>query len=47
MFAGEIVNLLGCARNPFFTQIMSNLSAYVCEVIEKIAANVKGNNKVP
>jgi hypothetical protein len=27
-------------------QIMSNLSAYVCEIIEKIAANLKGNNKI-
>ena len=27
--------------------VMSNLSSYVCEVIEKIAANLKGNNKVP
>ena len=26
---------------------MSNLSSYVCEVIEKIAANLKGSNKVP
>lgn len=25
---------------------MSNLSAYVCEIIEKIAANLKGNNKI-
>jgi hypothetical protein len=25
---------------------MSNLSAYACEVIEKVAANLKGNNKV-
>jgi hypothetical protein len=25
---------------------MSNLSAYACEVIEKIAANLKSNNKI-
>lgn len=26
---------------------MSNISAYVCEVIEKVAANLKSNNKIP
>lgn len=26
--------------------IMSNLSAYVCEIIEKAATNLKGNNKI-
>jgi len=25
---------------------MSNLSSYVCEVIEKVAANLKGNNRI-
>lgn len=25
---------------------MSNLSAYVCEIIEKAATNLKGNNKI-
>ncbi|MEI2703357.1 MAG: hypothetical protein V9E83_13280 [Baekduia sp.] len=26
---------------------MSNISAYACEVIEKVAANLKSNNKIP
>lgn len=26
---------------------MSNLSAYACEVIEKVTANLKSNNKIP
>lgn len=26
---------------------MSNLSAYVCEIVEKIAANLKSNNRIP
>jgi hypothetical protein len=25
---------------------MSNISAYICEIIEKIATNLKGNNKI-
>ena len=28
-------------------QIISNLSSYICETIEKIAANLKGNSKIP
>mgnify|MGYP003405932684 CR=1 FL=1 len=27
-------------------KVMSNVSAYVCEIIEKIAANLKGNSKI-
>ena len=27
--------------------LMSNLSTYVCEVIEKIAANLKSTNRIP
>ena len=27
-------------------KVISNLSAYACEVIEKIAANLKSNNKI-
>lgn len=31
----------------FSIKTMSNISAYVCEVIEKVAANLKSNNKIP
>ena len=27
-------------------QIISNISSYICEIIEKIAANLKGNSKI-
>lgn len=27
-------------------KVMSNISSYVCEIIEKIASNLKGNNKI-
>lgn len=27
-------------------EIISNISAYICEIIEKIATNLKGNNKI-
>lgn len=32
---------------PAEVEVLSNLSAYVCEVIEKVAGNLKGNNKIP